>query len=239
MVYLTRMPRSFSSWARIGPQRRVISGADSVDRRAKVISAGQLASFARADPAGRTSAISQREEQQRAHASHGGPPHGVGVVRVQIASRRMRDGQDVDAHHHGDDQQEHGGRLPVVEGADRVPQVEADAAAADHPDDGRGADVGLEAQQHVGEEVRQHLGHDAEADDVQPPGPDGGDPLHLAGIDGLDGLAQQLAEDARRCGRRAPACPAKGPRPTAVTNIRANTNSLTARRTSMIRRAAW
>ncbi len=67
---------------------------------------------------------------------------------------------------------------------------------ADHPDDRRRADVGLEAKEHVGEEVRQDLGDDAKGDHVEAPGADGGHSLDLAGIDGLDRLGQELAEHA-------------------------------------------
>src|SRR5262245_15018895 len=108
----------------MGPQRRTISGADSVDSSAKVISAGQLGSFA---PAGAASAAARTATSTALSiflmdsSSDGRPPDA---------------GRDaVDAHHHDDDEQDHCGRLPVVERANRVPQVEADAAAADHADD--------------------------------------------------------------------------------------------------------
>ena len=96
---------------------------------------------------------------------------------------------------------------PILERPDGVPEVEADAAAAHHPDDRRRADVGLEAQQHVREEVRHDLGHDAERDHVER-GPRRPRRRLRPGRDPSPRSSRSGACPARRpCGCRARACP--------------------------------
>ena len=69
------------------------------------------------------------------------------------------------------------------------------------------------------------------------PAPTAATPSDLSGVRGLDASRSAACRARRRYGVPRASVPAKGPRPTAVTNMRANTNSLTARRTSMSRRA--
>src|SRR5581483_6745004 len=93
----TLMPRSFSIWARIGPQRRVISAAFSVDSSANVISLGQLGSAAPVGPA--QPAIVKPAMNSQIMRFMDRPP---------CLDRRPPDagGDHVGAHHHGDDQED-------------------------------------------------------------------------------------------------------------------------------------
>src|ERR687896_430883 len=126
----------------IGPQRRVISAAFSVESSAKVSAFGQDGSAPSAAPAAtsRTSPASAQDLRTRMGPPSDGRPPDAG-------------GNEVTAHDHADDEQDHRRRLAVVEGADGVPEVEADAPAAHHADDRGRADVGLEAEEDVREEV--------------------------------------------------------------------------------------
>ena len=110
----------------IGAHRRVISAAFSVESSAKVISLGQVASWA----AGAADQREHHEQRRRHHLEHAHARLLSCGRRAQIAARRIRGRHDVHAHHHGHDEQDHRGRLSIVEGPDGVPQVEADAAAA-------------------------------------------------------------------------------------------------------------
>src|SRR4029453_11521487 len=105
-----------SSCARIGAQRRGISAAFSGDSRPNVASLGQLGSAPFATPTSATI------DSTTANATRN--------TRMKTSSDRRppeAGGDDVDAHHHRHDQQDHGRGLAVLEGPDRVPQVETDS----------------------------------------------------------------------------------------------------------------
>ena len=93
----------------------------------------------------------------------------------------------------------------IVELADRLDQVLADAAGADEAHDRGAAHVDLEAQQRVAHEIRDGLRQRAEAHGDRPRRAAGGDALDRLHVDVLDHLGEQLAERARRYGWRRPA----------------------------------
>ena len=124
----------------------------------------------------------------------------------------------------------------VVELADRLDQVLADAAGADEAHHGGAAHVDLEAQQRVAGEVRQHLRQHREADRSDPARAGRSRTLDRLHVDVLDHLGEQLAERARRCGSRCASTPGIGPSPKATTKISAKTISGTVRQNSRKRR---
>src|SRR5262245_35325063 len=114
----------------MGAHRRVISAAFSVESSAKVISLGQLASWADGTATSVSIARSVTAITLSTRMRDSFPDPGWRSDRRPADSGR----DHVHAHHHRHDEQDHGGGFAIVEGPDRVPQVEADATAADHAD---------------------------------------------------------------------------------------------------------
>ena len=107
-------------------------------------------------------------------------------------------GQRVDDRHRDQDQQQDGRDVGIVELADRLDQVLADAAGADEAHDGRFAHVDLEAQQRVAHEIRRDLRQRAVAHGDVPGRAGRRHALDRLHVDVLDDLGEQLAERAQR-----------------------------------------
>src|SRR5215831_13130362 len=121
------MPSSFSISARIGVHRRTISGADSVESSANVISFGQVGSPAPAMLGVFVTASASVMTRTSVFMD------GLLARLDHCAPDARRD--HVHTHDEGDDEQDHRSSLPIVEGPDRVPEVEPNTTAAHHPDD--------------------------------------------------------------------------------------------------------
>ena len=97
----------------------------------------------------------------------------------------------------GDDDEYHqGAGLLELETADRLPQGDADAACADHADDGGGTDVRFEAVERIGDQQRHDLGQHAVKDLFNFVGAGGANTFDRAGFNGFHGFGKQLGEQA-------------------------------------------
>ena len=154
--------------------------------------------------------------------------------------RRWRStlGQRVD-HRHGDHDQHQDRRdVGIVELADRLDQVLADAAGADEAHDRGAAHVDLEAQQRVAREVRQRLRQRAEAH-RRPAS------ARRSAVTPSTGFMSMFSTTSANSLPSAPmvwmamaSTPAIGPSPKAITNISAKTSSGTVRQNSQKRRTS-
>ena len=168
---------------------------------------------------------------QRRRGAAGGAAH---AARPPSSRWRSRPVSGVDDDDGQDDQHQQRGDVVVVEFADRLDQVLADAAGADEAQHRGAADIHLEAQQGVAREARQHLRHHGEARHLRPAGAGGARALHRLHVDVLHHLGEQLAERAQRVEAMA-STPGSGPSPKAMTKIRAKTISGTVRQNSSSR----
>src|SRR5690554_4541275 len=102
------------------------------------------------------------------------------------------DGVDDDDHAH-DHQQQHGDLVPAAE-LQALDEGQADAARAYHAQHGGGAQVDLEAVEHVRGELGQHLRHHRVEERLQLVAARGADGLHGALIDALHHVGEDLAQ---------------------------------------------
>ncbi len=104
--------------------------------------------------------------------------------------------EDVDHRHRQQDQHQNGGHIRVVELADGLDEILADAARADEAHDGRLAHVDLETQQGVAGEVRHDLRQRAETHGDMPGRAGRRHALDRLHVDILDDLGEQFGEHA-------------------------------------------
>ena len=177
----------------------------------------------------------------RPEAGAVGERHGASALVIARCSRpisawRSALGDEIDHHDGRDDQQQDRRHVGIVELADRLDQVLADAAGADEAHDRGAAHVDLEAQQRVGGEIRQHLRQRRRSGSSATRFA----PVAVAPSTGFMSMFSTTSANslpsAPMVWMASASTPGIGPRPNATTNSSANTISGTVRQNSRKRR---